>query len=155
MIDRNALIDSLVQLIQDDRLAIRDRARAVANIICPPTQATSKEEAGAAAQALGGSGQASCEAIWLETLEHFGAPRPSGQLSYQERVAIAESVKKNGPELTMAALYGRRFEESTSSFTPAKHLGIHRTFDRDRFDTFINLAAQQKAKQKKYEETKK
>lgn len=89
--------------------------------------------------------QEACEKAWLETLEEFGAPRPSKELGYQERVAISLSIKRNGAGLTRAALVGRRFEEATERFTPNKHLGIARTFEPDRFDKFVNLAALAKA----------
>lgn len=95
------------------------------------------------------SDQNKCESVWMDTLEYFKAPRPSKQLSYNERKCIAESIKQNGTNLTIAALYGRRFEARTESFDPGKHLAISRTFDPERMDVFINLSAAHKAKASK------
>ncbi len=94
-----------------------------------------------------------CEQAWLDTLAHFKAPRPSRTLSYQEKVQIAESIRKNGAPMTQAALIGRRFEKKqydmnqNVKFDPADHLKIARTFESDKFDGFANAAAREKAKQ--------
>lgn len=100
-------------------------------------------------QPIGGPEQKAAEELWLQTLHHFGATRPSGQLSYNERKSIAESIRTNGAPMTMAALFGRRYEQATVSFDPAKHLSVDRTFQRGLFDKFVNEAAKHKAKKRK------
>lgn len=84
------------------------------------------------------------EDAWLATLKHFKINRPV--LPF-EHMKLAALVKQYGVLAVQYAIVGMRFEEKTSTFDPAKHVGLSRLLDQRLFEKMLNLAGRQKTLQ--------
>lgn len=87
-----------------------------------------------------------CEEIWIETLRVLEVGRTA--ILRHEKMAILEAIKRLGFKSAMHALCGYRFEPSTPTYDPKKHVRIQRVFAHDLFEKWINLACQHKEKQR-------
>ena len=91
---------------------------------------------------------ASLETDWIGTLKHFGIERP---VLPHEQQTLWQVTKAHGIKATRYAVVGMRYEESTSTFTPSKHVSLQRLFKGELFEKFVNLASAKLTEQKKAE----
>lgn len=81
--------------------------------------------------------------IWLRTLRKFGVVR--GLLAAEE-LEIGRAVRGFGAGAVGLALLGASAEAKTQNYEPAKWVSLRRTLDPVKFERFVNLGAQERAK---------
>lgn len=79
-----------------------------------------------------------CIGVWGETLAHFKIDKDAKR----DEVQIARLIQRYGPEQTLLALVGARFEAPTKTFNPRQHVSILRLAKPEVFDKFSNLGSQ-------------
>lgn len=87
-----------------------------------------------------------CEKDWIETLRQLGVIR--SELTYQEKVTIAECLKIRPAKEVRYALTGYRFEKRREGYNPAEFVNVRRALG-EKMDTWINLAVMEVEKLKK------
>lgn len=65
---------------------------------------------------------------------------------------IAQLLARYGFDKTVLALLGAGFEEGSKDYDPKKHVSIRRLLKPDIFETFVNLGAQNKPKDREVQE---
>jgi|GEM_PF-3430608 len=90
-----------------------------------------------------------CIEAWLGTLDHFGAGRPGRTILPGEDTLIFRAIQRcQGVIPVELAIEGARYEPKDERFNPAKFLSLRRILNPDNLERFMNLAVQERHKQR-------